>query len=127
MNDKKTIWIAIIWLIIAFIGFVSLFLESYYSDDLLVKIQIGSLLYLALLSFGIFYYNNKEKIAKRLPSQCQIIVNYFGYLVFVLFAIVFVWIMSTYWIITHSIFLQMISATAVVIGLYCATKVFSQL
>jgi hypothetical protein len=127
MGPKKAIWIAIVSLLIALAGLISLYLASYFSSDLLVKMQIGAILYLALLSVGIFYQNNKEKIAKHLHPRYRIIVNNFGYLVFVLFALDLVITLFTYWVLTHSIYLPMISASAAAVGLYFANDVFRQL
>jgi hypothetical protein len=127
MERKKAIWVAIISFIIALVGLISLYLVSYFSTELLVKMQIGSILYLALLSVGIFYQNNKEKLTNFLPPQYGIIVNNFGYAVFVLFALDLLFTLYTYWIITHSIYLPIIAASAVAVGLYFANDVFRQL
>ena len=126
MDTKKAIWIAIICLIVALIGLIVLYSISFYSPDLLVKVQIGSILYLALLSFGIFFDNQKAKLARRVPEYLKWIANSFGYVVFVLFAFDFVFTMKMYWDLTQSVYIPMVSATAVAIGLYFANKVFNR-
>jgi hypothetical protein len=126
MERKKAIGIAIISLIIAAIGLIVLGLISYFSSDLLVKLQIGTIIYLSLLSLGIFYQNHKEKLVTLLP-QYRIIVDNFGYIVFILFAFDLIFSLVTYWMVAHSIYLPIIASSAVAVGLYFANDVFRQI
>jgi small-conductance mechanosensitive channel len=126
MEQKTSIKFAIILLIVALFGLIVLYLESYISQDVLFKAQIGAILYLALLSFGIFFQNNKEKLASRVNPKLHIIINNFGWVVFVLFGLDLIYTQVIYFAVTHTFYIPMLVSTIVAIGLYIANGVFKQ-
>jgi hypothetical protein len=126
MEQKTSIKFAIILLIVALFGLIVLYLESYISQDVLFKAQIGAILYLAMLSFGIFFQNNKEKLASRVNPKLHIIINNFGWVVFVLFGLDLIYTQVIYFEVAHTFYIPMLVSTIIAIGLYIANGVFKQ-
>lgn len=115
METKWFKWFGIIFLIIALLGLIMIYIESVKSDNLLVKVQLGSILYLALLSLGLFYENHKNKMVTYFHRPW---IGKLGLVFVAAFVVDLVWTEYVYWLVANTLNIPLICTACLAVGLY---------
>jgi hypothetical protein len=119
MNTKTLARIGILLLIVGIVGLVLFDLDSFSSSNLLVKVQSGSIVFLALLSVGLWFLNNSEKMVIFYKSE---LVGYIGIVLLIIAGINFVAVEYVSFMGGLGIFWIPIFMAALALGLFCANR-----
>ena len=124
MEVKSCVWISSLLLGFGLTGLIVFDYNSLISDNILIKVQSGSIVFLALLSVTLFFENNKIKLAKFLKIPW---VGKFGQLCFVIFILGVISTEVMYIFGSGGFYWPPVFMAALAIGLFFANQAFSRL
>ncbi|MCX6161938.1 MAG: hypothetical protein NTV87_11500 [Ignavibacteriae bacterium] len=123
MEVKTCARISTVLLVIALGGLILVETISLNSNNIVIKVQSGAIIYLTLLSVALFYENYKVKLAEKLKKPW---VANFGKLFFVFFAVGLLGLEITSYLGGNGIYWVPILMSVLAIGLFFANQAINR-